>query len=106
MFVPGLYFRKFTMEAGTLLTGKLHAQDDGLILAEGKADFLTENGMTSLEGPVMVTVRANTKPVVYAHTHCTWFSAHRNDDDTHDLSVIESRVILDNTIECNERGVI
>lgn len=98
MFVPGLYFRRFEMSEGTYLTGKLHANDDGLIVAQGKVTFHTENGSVTMEGPCMTTVKANTKPFLYAHSHVVFFSAHLNPDDTHDLDEIEKRVIIKNEI--------
>ena len=106
MFVPGLYFRKFEMEADTWLTGKLHAQDDGLIVAEGKVTFHTENESVTMKGPVMTTVKANTKPLLYAHTHVVFFSAHLNLDNTRDMAVIESRVVTPNEVGCQPVEVL
>ena len=106
MFVPGLYFREFQMAEDTYLTGKLHAQDDGLIIASGKVTFLTENGKCTYEGPCMVAVKANTKPLLYAHTHVVFYSAHSNPDDTQDLAVIESRVVAPNMIGCQPQEVL
>jgi len=103
MFVPGLYFREFQMAAETFLTGKLHAQDDGLIIASGKVTFITKDERRTFEGPCMVTVKANTKPLLYAHTHVVFYSAHSNPDDTHDLDLIESRVITPNEIGCKPK---
>lgn len=106
MFVPGLYFRRFEMAEGTFLTGKLHARDDGLIVASGKVTFCTENGNMTIEGPCMTTVKANTKPLLYAHTHVVFFSAHSNSDDTQDIAVIESRIITPNAIGCQNQEVL
>lgn len=103
MFVPGLYFREFQMGEDTYLTGKLHAQDDGLVIASGKVTFKTENEERTFEGPCMVTVKANTKPLLYAHTHVVFYSAHSNPDDTQDLEVIESRVVIPNQIGCQNK---
>lgn len=104
MFVPGMYFRKFEMQRDTYLTGKLHAQDDGLIVAQGKVTFHTENGSFTIEGPRMITVRANTKPLLYAHTDVIFFSAHLNLDDTRDMELIESRLIIKNTVGMQNMG--
>jgi hypothetical protein len=106
MFVPGLYFREFQMEADTYLTGKLHAQDDGLIIARGVVTFLTENEKCTYEGPCMVTVKANTKPLLYAHTHVVFYSAHSNPDNTQDLEVIETRVVTPNCLGIQPQEVI
>lgn len=100
MFVPGLYFRRFEMEAETFLTGKIHAQDDGLIVAQGTVVFLTENGMRTITGPCMTTVKGGIKPLLYAVTHVVFFSAHLNLDDTQDLALIESRVVIKNECGC------
>ena len=106
MFVPGLYFRRFEMEMDTILTGKLHTQDDGLIVASGKVTFITKDGERVIEGPCMLTVKSMTKPILYAHTHVVFFSAHLNLDDTRDISVIESRVVTPNSIGCKTMEVL
>lgn len=100
MFVPGLYFRKFEMEAETFLTGKIHAQDDGLIVAQGTVTFLTEDSLRTMTGPCMTTVKGGVKPLLYASTHVVFFSAHLNPDDTQDLALIESRVVIPNVLGC------
>lgn len=106
MFVPGLYFRRFDMDADTYLTGKLHAQDDGLIVAQGIVTIHTEHGSRTIEGPCMTVVKANTKPLIYSHTPVVVFSAHLNPDDTQDMEVIESRVITPNAIGVQNRETI
>ena len=106
MFVPGLYFREFQMAEDTFLTGKLHAQDDGLVIASGKVTFITPDERRTFEGPCMVTVKANTKPLLYAHTHVVFYSAHSNPDDSRDLAVIESRVITPNALGCYPKEVL
>lgn len=103
MFVPNLYFRRFEMEAETFLTGKIHAQDDGLIVASGTVSFLTEDGLRTMTGPCMTTVRGGTKPLLYALTHVVFFSAHLNLDNTQDLALIESRVVTPNTVGCEPK---
>lgn len=100
MFVPGLYFRRFEMAAETFLTGKIHTQDDGLIVASGTVSFLTEDGLRTMTGPCMTVVRGGTKPLLYATTHAVFFSAHLNLDDTQDLALIESRVVTPNVLGC------
>lgn len=98
MFVPGLYFRRFEMAAETFLTGKIHAQDDGLIVASGTVSFLTEDGLRTMTGPCMTVVRGGVKPLLYASTHVVFFSAHLNLDDTQDMEVIEHRVVVPNVV--------
>ena len=100
MFVPGLYFRKFEMDADTFLTGKIHTQDDGLIVAQGTVTFLTEDGLRTITGPCMTTVKGGVKPLLHALTHVVFFSAHLNLDDTQDLALIESRVVTPNVLGC------
>jgi len=100
MFVPGLYFRKFEMEEDTFLTGKIHTNDDGLIVAQGTVQFLTEHGLRTITGPCMTTVKGGTKPLLFALTHVVFFSAHLNLDNTQDMELIESRVITPNVIGC------
>lgn len=106
MFVPGLYFRCFRMAKNTFLTGKLHSQDDGLIVASGRVTFVTEHETRVLEGPCMVTVKANTKPFLYAHTDVVFYSAHANPDNSTDLIEIENRVITPNAIGVENMEVL
>lgn len=106
MFVPGLYFRRFEMAEDTYLTGKIHVQDDGLIVAQGKVTFMTGEETRTIEGPCMVTVKGGTKPLLHAHTHVVFFSAHLNLDDTRDLEIIESRVVVPNELGCKPLEVL
>ena len=106
MFVPGLYFRRFEMAEDTYLTGKIHAQDDGLIVAQGKVTFKTGHETRTIEGPCMVTVKGGTKPLLHAHTHVVFFSAHLNLDDSQDMDVIESRVVIPNELGCKPVEVL
>ena len=106
MFVPGLYFRCFKMAKDTFLTGKLHANNDGLIVAQGKVTFITEHGTRTLEGPCMTTVLANTKPLLYAHTDVVFYSAHLNLDNSRDMELIESRVVTHNQAGRQNREVL
>lgn len=106
MFVPNLYFRRLDLPAGSINTGKLHAQDDGLIIAKGKVTFITEHGPRTFVGPCMTTVKANTKPLVYAHEDTVMFSAHLNLDNTQDLALIESRVVIPNELGYEPKEVL
>jgi len=106
LFVPGLYARKIVLPAGSWNTGKLHAQDDLLIIAKGRVTFYTEHGSRTLEGPCMTTVPANTKPLVFAHEETWMFSAHPNPDNSTDLEKIEGRVVIPNELGCMPKEVL
>jgi quercetin dioxygenase-like cupin family protein len=92
-FAPGLYVREIAIPAGTLMTGKAHLTDHVSIMLSGRMTVRTEQGMQTLEGPNVFISPAGTKRVGYAHTDVRWVTVHRNDDDTQDIQLIESRLV-------------
>lgn len=92
----GIYAREVFLPAGSWNTGKLHAHDDLLIIAQGTVVFVTENGKTTLEGPCMTTVNAMTKPLVYAETDVWMYSAHCNPNGNTKPEEMESELIVAN----------
>ena len=94
-----IYARSMFLPKGTINTGKLHAHDDLLIIARGKVTFFTEHGRRTFdatERPVMTTVKAMTKPVVYAHEDSWFFSAHSNPNGNSTVEQMESELVVPN----------
>jgi len=94
VFVNGIYGRSMFQPAGTILTGKLHANDDLLIIAKGKVTFVTKNSHVTFDAtdrPIMTVVKANTKPFLFAHEDTWFFSAHPNPNGntTHEQMEVE-----------------
>jgi len=105
-FVNGLYIREIFLPKDSFNTGKYHIQEDILIIARGKVTFFTEHGQRTLEGPCVTKVHANTKPCVFAHEDTVMISAHANPDNTQDIDLIESRIIVPNELADRSSEVI
>jgi len=99
VFVNSIYGRSMFQPAGTILTGKLHANDDLLIIARGKVTFVTENGQITYDAtdrPIMTVVKANTKPFLFAHEDTWFFSAHPNPNGNTTHEQMEKELITPN----------
>lgn len=84
-FAQGLYAREILIPAGTLLTGKVHRQDDLQILVYGTIDMVTEEGTRRVSGPLSWRGKAGGKQCGLAHTDCLWITVHQTDETDMDL---------------------
>jgi hypothetical protein len=84
----------------SVLTGKIHVHDDLLVIATGIVSFKNENEerlFDASERPIMTVVKANTKPVLFAHTDSWMFNAHSNFNRHETPEEMENEVIIPNT---------
>lgn len=93
VFAPGIYCRKLVIEAGTVLTGKVHLSEH-LSVSCGDITVWTEDGMRRLTGTHTLVAQPGAKRVGYAHERTTWINVHPNPDNCRDLAVLESRFVL------------
>ena len=92
-FFDGYYFRELSIPADTFLTGKTHTTEHWNFLAKGRITVWTEEGMKTLEGPVMVPSQPGCKRVGYTHTDTVWICLHDNPDNERRVEVLEARLI-------------
>jgi hypothetical protein len=99
-FVHDIYARMIFVPKNSVLTGKIHVHDDLLVIATGIVAFKNENEerlFDASERPIMTVVKANTKPILFAHTDSWMFNAHSNFNGHKTPEEMENEVIIPNT---------
>lgn len=93
-FTDGIYTREIFIPAGKVLTGKIHKHRHPNFLMSGKVRVVTEfDGDQILEGPLFMISEPGTKRVVHSLTDCVWFTIHKNETNTQDLTELEDEII-------------
>jgi len=90
-FSGGMYCRKLTRPAGTLIVGKVHLKDHFFLCAKGEIIVWTENGMKTLTAGDIIASKPGTKRVTYAKTDAIGITFHKTDKT--DLDEIETELI-------------
>jgi hypothetical protein len=90
-FADGMYCRKLTRPAGTLIVGKVHKKDHFFLCAMGEIIAWTENGMKKLFPGDIIESKPGTKRVTFALTDAIGITFHRTDKT--DLDEIEDELI-------------
>lgn len=93
-FAPGMYMRKCTIPAGTVVVGKMHRHQHPTMLVKGEATILTNKGMERIQAPYLWISQENAKRPVFAHTDCEFVTVHLNTGDTTDLDRLEAEIII------------
>lgn len=93
-FTDGMYTRTISIPKGMILTGKIHRHDHPNFLMSGKVEVFTEDeGLQTLEAPMVIMSKSGTKRVVYALEDTVWSTVHLNPTNTRDLKVLEENII-------------
>jgi len=90
-FSDGMYCRKVSRPAGTLIVGKVHKKDHFFICAAGEIIAWTEKGMKLMKAGDVVESKPGTKRVTFAVTDAVGITVHKTDKT--DLDDIEKEVI-------------
>ena len=90
-FSQGMYCRKLTRPAGTLIVGKVHKKDHFFMCAMGEIIAWTENGMKKLLPGDIIESKSGTKRVTFAVSDAIGITIHRTDKT--DLDEIEIELI-------------
>jgi quercetin dioxygenase-like cupin family protein len=90
-FHGGMYARKLTRPAGTLIVGKVHKQDHYFLCAKGEIIAWSEKGMVHLNAGDIIESRPGTKRVTLAVTDAIGITFHKTDKT--DLDEIEKDLI-------------
>lgn len=94
-FSDGIYVREIRIPAGMYIVGKIHKHAHPNFLLSGIVDVVTEQGTTTLEGPMSMISPAGTKRALYTKTDVCWVTIHHNPTNTQDLAKLEKIVIAD-----------
>jgi len=90
-FSGGMYCRKLTRPAGTLIVGKVHLKDHFFLCAKGEIIAWTEKGMKKLCAGDIIESKPGTKRVTYALSDAIGITVHKTDKT--DLDEIEAELI-------------
>lgn len=77
--INGMYGRLIFIPAGTAYVGRVHKTDHFFIILHGRSTMTTDDGPQSLEGPMILEVKAGSKRAGIAHTDCFFIAIHRTD---------------------------
>lgn len=76
-FSGGMYCRKLTRPAGTLIVGKVHKKDHFFLCAKGQIIAWSEKGMVTLNEGDVIASKAGTKRVTLAVTDAIGITFHK-----------------------------
>ena len=90
-FSGGMYCRKLTRPAGTLIVGKVHKKDHFFLCAKGEIRAWSEKGMVTLKAGDVICSKAGTKRVTLALTDAVGITFHKTNKTN--LDKIEKELI-------------
>lgn len=105
-FAKGLYAREIVIPAGTILTGKVHAEEHLNIVSKGRIAVWTEDGMREVSAPFTMVSRPGTKRVGLAIEETVWTTIHANPTDDTDLALLEAKLIEPEAIGVDAHEVL
>lgn len=94
-FAEGVYARKLTLPADTVIIGRIHLQSQINFLMKGTIVVSTDDGMKELTAPQVVVTGPGTKRVGYAKTLTEWITV-TGTNCGEDLAAIEQHTVTDN----------
>lgn len=90
-FAPGVYGREMLLPKGSLAVAKIHKHAHLTMIMQGHVSVATEDGVVDYHGPIVLSSKAGTKRVAYAHEDTIWVTIHLT--QSQDLAVIEDEII-------------
>ena len=90
-FSPGMYCRKVTRPAGTLIVGKVHKEPHFFMCTKGEILAWSETGMRRLQAGDVIESKPGTKRVTMAIVDSIGMTVHKTDKT--DLDEIEAELI-------------
>jgi quercetin dioxygenase-like cupin family protein len=90
-FSPGMYCRKVTRPAGTLIVGKVHKAPHFFVCVKGEILAWSETGMRRMQAGDVIESQAGTKRVTLAVVDSIGMTIHKTDKT--DLDEIEAELI-------------
>lgn len=104
-FSGGMYCRKLTRPAGTVIVGKVHKEPHFFLCAAGEIIAWSETGMRRLLPGDVIESKPGTKRVTYAVKDSVGMTIHKTDKT--DLDEIEADLIEpDNTALFDARNIL
>ena len=89
-FPPGLYVRKLTLPADTVLTTRVHRFEHPLFIQTGKISVYDNAGVSMhIQGPEMFITDQGTHRFIVVHEEAVWVTVHPNPDNITNIEVLE-----------------
>lgn len=90
---PGVYIREIYMQAGLLITSKVHRTEHAFFILQGEVSVWTpDQGAVRLAAPFTGITKPGTRRLLFIHSDCVWVTCHRCfDEET--IDQIEARII-------------
>lgn len=73
-FAPGLYGRKMSIAAGTVVTGAIHKTEHLIVIAKGRLRIVTDDGTAEVRAGDVFTCRPGMKNAVVALEDAAWIN--------------------------------
>jgi hypothetical protein len=94
-FTDGVYVRTVLMKAGSLITGKIHKLEHTVIISQGAASIVSEDGGAKfLTAPMVFISPANVKRLLFIQQDMVFTTVHKNPDNIRDLDRLEELLML------------
>ena len=94
-FTPGVYERKITVPAWTVLTGAEHKTDYKIRLEKGTIAVNVEDSIKVLSAPMELDAKAGAQRVGRVFDEeVVWIDIYDNPDNCQDLEVLENRLYV------------
>jgi hypothetical protein len=94
-FMPGVYERKITIPAWTVLTGAAHKTDYHVRLEKGTIAVNTDDGVKTFTAPFAFSAKAGMQRAGRVfEDEVIWVDVYDNPDDCTDLAVLEDRLYV------------
>jgi len=94
-FMPGVYERKITIPAWTVLTGAAHKTDYHVRLEKGTIAVNTEDGVKTLTAPFDFSAKAGMQRAGRVFDEeVVWVDVYANPDDCRDILKLEDRLYV------------
>ena len=85
-FPDGLYVRKITMPAGSIITSRIHNFDNPFFILKGKVIVVSENeGQVIYEKGDSGVTKPNTRRLLLVLQETIWTTVHPNPDNSEDV---------------------
>lgn len=95
IFKPGVYERKITIPAWTILTGAEHKTGYKVRLEQGTIAVNTDDGVKVLTGPIEFDAKAGMQRAGRVfENEVVWVDIYDNPDDCTDMAVLENRLYV------------
>lgn len=92
-FPEGMYVRKITMPAGSIIVSRIHNFDNPFFITRGKLSVVSENeGIVEYTAPFMGITKPNTRRILFIHEETDWTTVHLNPENSRNIEEIENRL--------------